>query len=183
MTPTIHWPTNHSPITLPDPPDPPNLTFYPLYSGAHSRGSFRWPHGDQLVCPGLSWTARNCPELSDQFHQMWCRLVMVLSFTNDRKGIAKITNPTSKYLGFSFTLSFGFIFASFSGRPILFFLVGQSLGIICCFIRQFVGNGEELSRLPSLITKATQSITFTKLIFFFVIFKSLFHFAANGGKL
>ena len=24
MTPTIHWPTNHSPITFPDPPDPPN---------------------------------------------------------------------------------------------------------------------------------------------------------------
>ena len=36
MTPTIHWPTNHSPITLPDPPDPKltqtNQTFDPLYS-------------------------------------------------------------------------------------------------------------------------------------------------------
>ena len=69
---------------------------------------------------------------------------------------------------------------------LLNFLVGQSLGIICCFIRQFVGNGEELSRLPSLITKATQSITFTKLIFFFIIFSPfsiLQQMVVNCGEL
>ena len=69
---------------------------------------------------------------------------------------------------------------------LLHFLVGQSLGIICCFIRQFVGNGEELSRLPSLITKATQSITFTKLIFFFIIFSPfsiLQQMVVNCGEL
>ena len=45
MTPTIHWPTNHSPVTLPDPPDPPEthsvvpfippMGVYSMFNGQH----------------------------------------------------------------------------------------------------------------------------------------------------